>query len=248
MNTFPLDSLPSVSSDQMREIDRIAIENIDLPAQIMIENAGRSISVVARHLLEKSVLKKNIVVLAGKGKNSAGAMSAARHLLNAGAHIQVILAEGADHLKHDPHTQYDILTNCSASLFNAMDVNDSKASDLLNQASLIIDGLIGYNLVGDPRGQIARLINLANGVDTPVLANDLPTGLNPDTGEPSNPTIEAVATITASLPKIGLLQEQARNYVGELFLSDISIPNNVYRSQNINIPVIFESASVVKLV
>lgn len=88
---------------------------------------------------------------------------------------------------------------------------------------LIIDGIIGYNLQGSPRGNAAAMIKWANVQSAPVLALDVPSGLDAETGEIHLPVIKATATLTLALPKIGL-KSSASDVVGELYLADIGVP------------------------
>ena len=95
-------------------------------------------------------------------------------------------------------------------------------------SDIIIDGVIGYSLRGDPRGRPAELIQWANDSDAPVLALDAPSGLDTTTGTVHTPAIRATATMTLALPKEGLRAPGAQEIVGELYLADISVPPELY--------------------
>ncbi|MFQ5492971.1 MAG: NAD(P)H-hydrate epimerase [Candidatus Dojkabacteria bacterium] len=241
-------SLPTISVDQMKEIDRLMVEEIGVPIIMMMENAGRAIAHVIRSSLDGSVQGKTITVMAGKGNNGGGTLAAARHLLNAGAHVTALLSNKDSEMTKPASAQVQILKNSGASLFYFDEVEENKAESILKDSDIILDGLVGYRLQGDPRKPISQMINLANMVDTIVISNDLPSGLDGETGEPMNPTVNAYATITLALPKRGLLSERALDYTGELYLADVSVTSSVYRSLKLNIPNIFEKASVVRLV
>ena len=94
---------------------------------------------------------------------------------------------------------------------------------------VILDGLIGYSLKGNPRGRAAELMAWSNGVNSPVLALDTPSGLDSTTGKSHGSTIAADATMTLALPKAGLFTNGAQPFVGELYLSDIGVPDWVYQ-------------------
>jgi NAD(P)H-hydrate epimerase len=114
---------------------------------------------------------------------------------------------------------------------------------------LIIDGVIGYSLRGAPRDGAARLITWANQAAAPVLALDVPSGLDGTTGAPADPTIEAAATMTLALPKRGLMAVGARPYVGELYLADIGVPPALYARAplGLEVPLAFAASDLVRL-
>ena len=95
-------------------------------------------------------------------------------------------------------------------------------------ANLIVDALIGYSLRGSPEGKTAELIQTANESDAPVIALDIPSGVDGDDGEVRYPAIKAVATLTLALPKTGLFSHDAKHHVGELYLADIGVPPGLY--------------------
>jgi NAD(P)H-hydrate epimerase len=99
----------------------------------------------------------------------------------------------------------------------------------LAHADAILDALIGYSLQGPPREPIASLIRAANHASAPVIALDVPSGLDGDSDQPFDPTVRAATTLTLALPKVGLMRSAARDRVGDLYLADISVPVQVYR-------------------
>lgn len=111
----------------------------------------------------------------------------------------------------------------------------------------MIDALLGYSLNGPPRGEIATLIRRVNGTGRPILALDLPSGLHPDTGEISDPSIRAHATLTLALPKRGLLVPTAKPYVGRLWVGDIGVPSGLYERVGLRVGPLFSQAPVVPI-
>jgi NAD(P)H-hydrate epimerase len=107
----------------------------------------------------------------------------------------------------------------------------------LPPADLIIDAIIGYSLRGAPTGAAASLIRAASAQNAPVLALDVPSGVDTASGAAFEPSIRATATLTLALPKVGLRSEQARDRVGELYLGDISVPNELYAGPRLNLDV-----------
>jgi len=110
-------------------------------------------------------------------------------------------------------------------------------------ADLIIDALVGYSIRGDPSGRAGELICWANDTSAPTLALDLPSGLDPTTGAPGTPTVTADATLTLALPKRGLYLEPS--LVGDLYLGDIGVPAQAYRSLGLEVADPFGAGPVV---
>lgn len=216
--------LLSATTEQMREMDRIAVYQYGLKMLQMMENTGRLLARLCRLLLDGEVSGRKILVLAGGGNNGGGGLAAARNLHNWGATVSIALATDVDSLKRSATTQLHIL--------ESMGVKPTETSDLnlarINKFDLIIDSLIGYGLQGDPTGEFARAIKLANRAKKPVVSLDVPSGLDATTGRPYEPSIMAAATLALALPKTGLIEDQAPQYVGELWLGDIGIPPEIY--------------------
>jgi NAD(P)H-hydrate epimerase len=194
--------IPVVSVDQMREVDRLMIEEMEISLPQMMENAGRALATQARRLLGGDVRGQRIVVLAGRGGNGGGGMAAARRLAIWGANVSVLLGQEAEAMRGVPAQQLAILGHVGVPVHGAAQAGVD--TQTLAGAALLLDALIGYSLRGAPREPIAALISAANAAGPPVLALDLPSGLDGDTGEPAEPTIKAAATLTLALPKRGL--------------------------------------------
>jgi len=211
----------------MREIDRVMIEDLHIDLLQMMENAGRNLAELAIREFSPS----SVVVLAGPGGNGGGGLVAARHLFNRGVRVQVVLSHPEDRLAPVPTHQLDILRR--------MDV---PIMDEPSSADLIVDALIGYSLRGDPRARTAEFIEWANRQRAPVVALDTPSGLNVTSGKAGTPSIRAAATLTLALPKVGLLK--APEYVGRLYLADISVPALVYQHLGIPTPLLFRRDTI----
>lgn len=240
-------SIPSVTIAQMREVDRIMVEEIGMSVPMMMENASRNIAILCKKLLGGSVENKHIVILAGKGNNGGDGLGAARHLINFGATCKVFMMSTAESLNPNARIQHNILKQMTVEVNEAGSFSESHLISHLEFADLIIDALLGYNLKGAPREPIATFIYLANDCKKPILAVDIPSGLNGDTGIASKPTIKANTTLTLALPKAGMLTKKAKKYIGRLYLADISVPSVVYKRLGIDVKNLFVEDESVKI-
>jgi NAD(P)H-hydrate epimerase len=172
-------------------------------------------------------------------------MAAARRWFNWGAAVTVILGQGAEALQGVPAHQRAILEHMGVPVRGAGQGGPDES--ILGSADLIVDALIGYSLRGAPREPLASLISTANAAGPPVLALDIPSGLDGDTGVAAEPTIRAAATLTLALPKAGLVRPAARAWLGALYVADISVPDVVYRRLGLSVGPIFARADIVRV-
>ncbi len=235
--------LPALSRQQMEDVDRLVMEVYHLELIQMMENAGRLLAELARErIMGGDVKGAHVAVLAGRGGDGGGALVAARHLINWGASVEVVLARNPSVFEGVPAHQLDILRAMGVALYS------EGLPAYLSHRQLVIDGLIGYNLHGAPIGRSAELIRWANRQAAPVLSLDTPSGLDITSGTPFDPTVKAFATMTLALPKRGLLEPEAAPFVGELYLADISIPLSVYARLGISVPDdLFSRQSIVRI-
>src|SRR5439155_6770526 len=212
----------SVTAEEMRRIDDVTIREFQVDVLMLMENAGRASASLARRMLRGTIFGKRVACLVGGGNNGGDGMVAARHLANWGTDVEVIVGTAKDRMKSVPLRQLHILEKMGVPILST--------EYALRDCELLIDGLIGYGLEGNPRDRIAMIIKDANASGRPILGLDLPSGMNATTGEAYDPCIKATTTLTLALPKTGFLAPGALPYVGDLYLADISIPRKVYQS------------------
>jgi NAD(P)H-hydrate epimerase len=232
-----------VSVDQMREVDRLMTEEVGVSLLQMMENAGRCLATHARSMLGGDARERRVVVLAGRGGNGGGGLAAARRLAGWGAAVTVVLAQSPDGMRGVPRQQLSIVEWIGIPVRLGTD----GISELFTGADLVIDALIGYSLRGAPTGALAALNRHANASGRPMLALDLPSGLDGDSGAASDPTIRATETLTLALPKRGLLAPAARPWVGRLYLADISVPERVYERLGLTVGPIFAESDIIPI-
>jgi NAD(P)H-hydrate epimerase len=236
--------VPSVTSDQMREVDRLMVEEYGILLVQMMENAGRGLAQLARRLfLDGDPRGRQVLVLAGTGGNGGGGLVCARRLHDWGANVQVYITAPAARFTGVPRHQLAILERTDVPL----EVADSEVE--LPPADIIVDALVGYGLSGPLRGASAILVQSANSHPAPVLALDIPSGMDATTGAVHEPCIRATATLTLALPKKGLRAPPARDLVGELYLGDIGVPPGLYAREPfaLDIGPVFAKNDIVRL-
>lgn len=232
---------PAVTAAQMRDVDRIMIDDVGIDLVRMMENAGRTLAELAVRVFDPD----RVVVLAGSGGNGGGGLVAARHLANRGRDVRVVVSRHPAVLTGVTAQQHRILRRMGVDVTSVPDNCDPSGMAALDgDGDLIIDALLGYSLVGDPSGPVAALIEWANTNPAAVLALDAPSGLDVTSGRVGHPCIRAVATLTLALPKRGLLGAAT---VGDLWLADISVPSVVYQSLGIEIGDVFRRSGLVSL-
>lgn len=215
--------IPSVTADQMREIDRIAIEETGPNLFQMMENAGRSLAGLAISMAGDGWRRISMVVLAGTGGNGGGGICAARHLANRGANVSLAITD-VSRLDGVPRAQLDIYRGTDGRLIDIETMDP--------EAGLIIDAVLGYSLTGPPRRAAKSMIEHINTVPTPVLSLDVPSGVDATTGESPGASVKATTTLTLALPKTGL----GLRRVGEIWLADLGIPRETYQRAGIDVP------------
>jgi len=210
-------ALPWISVEQMREVDRVIIEELAISLEQMMENAGRALATVALRLLGQGIGRR-VVVLAGPGGNGGGGLVAARHLALAGADIDLRLATPPERLAPTTRRQFEIL--------RAIGIDPGVGRAGSERADLVLDALLGYSQDGAPRGETASLIRWSAG--RRIVSLDVPSGLELTTGLLHDPHVSAVATVTLAAPKEGLRHAPAEEAVGRLLVADISVPPLVF--------------------
>ncbi len=235
--TTERDAMPALTGAEMAGVDRVLTGELGFSTLQLMETAGRAVALFARErFLGGNATGRRVAVLCGTGGNGGDGMVAARHLCTWGAGAKVWIT-------HEPHPdrgvaaqQLTILRTLGLPVFAA------GALDELASAELVIDGLLGFSLTSAPTGTAADLIRVTNRHPAPVLAIDLPSGLDATTGEVRDPCIRATATLTLGLPKTGLLASGAAHVVGELVVADLGVPAEAYRRVGKVVPPVFAAS------
>lgn len=217
-------AVPAVTAAQMRELDRIATEQLGPSLVQMMENAGRSLALAAIGRLGDGWRSTPIVVLAGSGGNGGGGICAARHLANHGADVTLVVTD---------ESRLGEVGAWQRHVYRASTGHTVSRADLDRLApGLVLDAVLGYSLDGPPRGVAAELISWAAGTGVPVVALDVPSGVDATTGAAPGLHVQAAATVTLALPFSGLRPATA----GEVWLADLGIPQGVYHRAGLDVP------------
>jgi len=213
-------SRPALSRAQSRQIDEIANEKYLIPGIILMENAGRGCA----ELLAKQA-PSSVLICCGPGNNGGDGYVIARHLNLLGIPVEVALLCPKDRIRGDAKINFDILSTSDIPIHEPNETNPTAGlSEFLGQADWIVDSLLGTGVTSPPRAPIATAIRLMNASGKKILAVDIPSGLNCDTGEPNEPTIQSDITATFVTPKIGYSIEAAKQCLGQVEIIDIGTP------------------------
>ncbi|MCL2622351.1 MAG: NAD(P)H-hydrate epimerase [Planctomycetaceae bacterium] len=205
---------------QSRAVDVLAINEYQIPGIVLMENAGRG----AVDALIDYGIYGHVLICCGKGNNAGDGFVMARHLTLRGHLATLWLFASPDELTGDAAVNYLIARNCGFPMMEHHDGHWGRFERLLLQSDWVVDALLGTGAQGTPREPLAGAIRRINHARKKVLAVDLPSGLDADTGIPANPTIRATLTCTFFANKIGLAKAAAEPYVGEIEVCDIGFP------------------------
>ena len=221
---------PSLTREQARELDRIAICEYGIDGLILMENAGRWCARAAARMLGQ-VDGARVAVLCGKGNNGGDGFVIARHLSNWGAEPQVVLLAGIDQVlaaNSDASANLRIVLNMELPVLAATTPQDA-AGAVRERAdsALIVDALLGTGAQGEVREPFLSAVRAVNDCACPVLAVDVPSGLDCDTGRPLGEAVRANRTVTFVAPKVGFAAAGAAQYTGQVEVAEIGIPRSV---------------------
>jgi hydroxyethylthiazole kinase-like uncharacterized protein yjeF len=242
-----LSEIKAVNIQQMRDIQRVAQEDYGYDILQIAENAGRACSLLALQMLGGRGKGQVVVILAGGGNKGAAGLVAARNLSNWGMTVEPILADVESEMSFATRRELGILRESGVVEPSDMETSEITLEDHLVRADLVIDALIGYGLEGPPVGIAAAATELAVASHKPILALDVPTGVNASSGLISSPAIRACTTLMLDLPKRGVLEAGARSHAGELYLADLGIPISVHERLGISIANVFTEGPIVRL-
>ncbi|NWG04101.1 MAG: NAD(P)H-hydrate dehydratase [Syntrophaceae bacterium] len=221
------------TAEQMQELDRKAIETYRIPGVVLMENAGRGASEIICNTFSP-IRQKKIAIIAGKGNNGGDGFVIARYLLNQGIFVKVYLLTDPKSLRGDAETNYHIFHRMKGDVISVPSSKDyQKIKRDLEKFDILVDGIFGTGLDAEVRGYYREVIDHLNTLQKPIVAIDIPSGLDANTGKPFGTAIRATLTVTFGLPKIGHLISPGLDYVGKIKVVDIGIPQRLIEEEKI---------------
>lgn len=216
--------MKTLSREQVRQVDRRAIEEYGMCGLVLMENAGRG---VAEAMLAVGV-EGPVVVCCGKGNNGGDGFVIARHLSNRGKQVRVLLFADPGELRGDAAANWHILERAGIEheVFGTL-VNFEQLTERFADANWIVDALLGTGASGEPRPPTSQVIEAINAANKRAMAVDLPSGLDCDTGMPARNTVVADRTCTFVAVKPGFLVDGAVHFTGRVHVIDIGVPRRL---------------------
>jgi NAD(P)H-hydrate epimerase len=222
----------SLTRAEVREVDRRAIQDFGLPGIALMENAGRGAAAV----LHERAPRARVSIVCGKGNNAGDGFVIARHLANLGHEVRLLLACDPGDLRGDAALNWQVVDRMGLPAIRLDAAAQADWEEAIAGADWIVDALLGTGAVGPPRGAIAKAIAAVNAVaardGVHVLAVDLPSGLDCDSGLVAEPCIRADITATFVAPKVGFESPGAVAVLGAVRVVDIGAPGEGRRMAN----------------
>ncbi len=221
------------TTEEMRAMDRYAIETLGIPDEILMENAG----IAAYYALagEMDIAGRRFAVFCGGGNNGGDGFVVARKIHSGGGIVKVFLLAEKNRCKGAARKNLDMLLNLPVDVRPVESVDDVRSYIL--QANAVVDAIFGTGLDRDVEGLHREVIELINASGKPVFSLDIPSGVNGDTGRLMGTAIRAAATVTFGLPKRGNLLYPGFPCGGKLYVTHISFPPELYDSESIDVEV-----------
>ena len=215
-----------MSRDEVRAFDAWAINELGIAGVVLMENAGRSCAELIKEKLA-GVTAAKVCIFCGTGNNGGDGYVIARHLLNSGFKVTVVVCGDRNKIKGDAKKNLDILERLSQPIEH-LDVNGAgipgRVTTFTAEADMLVDSLFGTGLSGQLSDEYKQLIESINAQDCPILAVDIPSGLDCDSGQPLGAAIRANYTVTFVAVKKGFTSEKAAvQYTGEIFVASIGV-------------------------
>lgn len=214
----------SLTRQEVRNFDKLAIEQWGVPSVVLMENAGRGVADAVEKFLQGNLAGKKIAIVAGVGNNGGDGFVAARHLHIRAATVKVFVVGNVDKMTADAATNLNILKRIGIDTHLCNPSEVPRLVDWLGQFDLIVDALGGTGITGALRGDLSIAVEQINSINKPVVAVDIPTGLDCDTGQVQGPAVRADLTVTFVARKAGFDIPESADYTGEVVVADIGVP------------------------
>ena len=213
-----------MTRQEIRAVDAWAINTLGVPGVVLMENAGRSCAELIKEKLAKTARPK-ACIFCGTGNNGGDGYVIARHLLNSGFEVTVVICGPRDKIKGDAKINLDILERLGQRI-EQLNLNADIAGQIKTFADgtdMIVDAVFGTGLSGQLSDEYKRLIESINAQNKPVLAVDIPSGLDCDTGRPLGAAVKATYTVTFVAAKKGFTEKASAEYTGQVFVASIGV-------------------------
>ncbi len=210
-----------LTRSEVREIDRRSIADYHIPGVVLMENASRGVADAAQEMLCGKA-DADVLILCGGGNNGGDGLAAARHLHNAGCRVCILLTTDPARYQGEALLNWQIV---QAMRLSAAPLDPAKLAG--ERCDLLIDAIFGTGLTQPPRPPFAAIVAGVESLGVPVLAVDIPSGLDCDTGRPLGPCIHAARTVTLVAEKAGFAAPEAREYLGRVTVADIGCPREL---------------------
>jgi NAD(P)H-hydrate epimerase len=219
-------SLPAMTCADIRALEQRVIEELGLPSLLLMENAGRGLA----GLLFSIGVTGRVVICCGKGNNGGDGLVMARHLDNMLVSVRTLLFGRPEELTPDASLNYQVLTRAGLPVSLCLhEAGLDQARKELAGAEWVVDALFGTGLRGPLRPPFDQVVGLINESGARVLAVDIPSGLDGDTGRALGATVRAEHTGTLLARKAGFDQPGATEWTGQVHLIDIGLPRRFLR-------------------
>ncbi len=206
---------------QVRGFDRYVIEKLSVPSVVLMENAGRSCAELVAGRLN-SIENAKVCVFCGTGNNGGDGFVIARHLVNRGAEVAVVICGDRGKISGDARINLDIIENMKLSI-TEMDIS-GQVESFVSGCDIVVDAILGTGLAGELREPYIKLIESINACGIEIIAVDIPSGLDCDSGSPLGAAIKAAATVTFVAVKTGFAENKdSVKYTGDIYVASIGV-------------------------
>ena len=224
-----------VTAAQMQNIDRHVIEGLGIPGLQLMEAAGKGVAQqIKEDLFDGDVAGQSIAVICGRGNNGGDGFVCGRYLEQWGARVVYFLLGEAAQLKGDAQANFTRLPDPRA----VREVLAEEQVPSFTDYHAIVDAIFGTGFKGKIEGIAAEVVRRINAADKPVVAVDIPSGLNADTGGAEGEVVSASMTVTLACPKLGHFLYPGRSFTGTLKIVDIGIPSGAIDAENVELHLI----------
>ncbi|HPM42633.1 MAG TPA: NAD(P)H-hydrate epimerase [Candidatus Omnitrophota bacterium] len=209
-----------VTVEEMKAIDRDAIEGRGIPAIHLMENAGKAVALESLKLSPRAP----VAVFCGYGNNGGDGLVSARLLIEAGIPVKVLLVGKTKKFSAESAENLARLTALGCEPIRVETLSDlDKISGCVKNSDLIIDAIFGIGVRGRLEDFYKHLIDFINLAGKKVISVDIPSGMDADSGKPIPVAVKASVTVTMGYPKVGFRSPEAKDFLGLLVVADIGL-------------------------